>query len=433
MVLVVTLFLFTVGLSGCQQKLSREKNAEDTLLDSFVGTWKTFQHNDQEYTYIPSRMNYFNDSITITFFSDRTLSWDIEETWIIRDTTDPGQNQEQFKEYTYPGYYKMLAGKLVITSYGVGFYNYIFSNNSQNLTLTPIFDVPDAIQWRRNQTMILIKSKEQNQQSVEEQNTASNTSREFYGTWMTQITGEVNDGSQINRYNDSVLITFFSNGFFSWVMNRTGNFQWISVYSSEWHSYNETYTFNGYYEIKGKKLVLTALGVGIFIFFFSNNSLTLTLTPIYCKNLLLHDFPVEFYAQTLILKKQSESYQQNSEEKNPDENVSRFVGAWKTSKTANDSSYFIIYNDTLTLYSEGFVILMINTTIISEKDRQNWSQKYQGYYDLKSGKFVITATSVFISNFSFSNDSSTLILTPLFKEHHSFLGFDSERILLTKK
>jgi len=379
-------------------------------------------------------MNYFNDSITITFFSDRTLSWDIEELWTIIDTADPSVNQEQFTEYTYPGYYTMQAGKLVITSYGVGLYDYIFLNNSQNLTLIPLFDAPDAIRWRRNQTMILTKYRNSDQQNSEEQNSDKNTLNKFYGTWTTLIIHEQEqDEMEIYRNNDSVNLTFFPNGFFLWVINRTGRSQWIHDSSMTWHPYNESYTFSGYYEIRGKKLLLTAVGVGIFIYIFSNNSHTLTLTPIYSKNLpVAHMFPLEYYAQTMTLKKLSEGAQQNLEKTNPEENISRFVGTWKTSATINDSSGFTIHNYTLTLHPEGFAILMTNITWFSENLPLNGSQKYQGYYDIKSGKFVITGPSVFISNFSFSNDPPLLTLTPLFKEQHFFFGFDDKTIILTK-
>jgi hypothetical protein len=434
MVMVFIFVLLTAGLSGCYQKISQEKNPEEIILDSFVGTWKTFQQTKQNYSSYPSRKNYFNDSITIIFFPDRTLSWGIEETTNVIDTEDVSQNQQHFTEYTYPGYYEMKAGKFVITSYGVALYNYSFSNNSHTLTLTPLYDVPDALRWRRNQTMILTKYSEGEQQSSEGDNIKSTVLSEFFGTWNTTNYYEENNDDMAFRNNDSVNITFFANGFFSWIINRTFTSRWMEVNSSTWQSYKTNYSMSGYYELKGKKLVLTAIGVGIFSFLFTNNSHTLTMTPIYSKNLPLQGFPLEYYAQTMILKKKNETSQQNPEEQNPKENLLKvFVGTWETSGVTNDSLSNTKYHDTITVSSEGFILFFINSTVTFEGHQYNSSITIQGYYDIKAGTLVITALPVYIFNYTFSNDSHTLLLMSLFNVQQAYTGFRNETILLTRR
>jgi hypothetical protein len=329
----------------------------------------------------------------------------------------------------------MLAGKLVIVLNGVTIYNYFFSNNSQNLTLTPFFDIPNLRQWFDNLTMNLSRYIDESQNITEEQRSDTDQVHHFYGTWMTRITEKINDEHYMDYYNDSVRITFYPNGFFSSTTNRTGIVQWLDEPSTQWHPYNRTNPVAGYYEIKGKKLVLTAVGVGIFFFVFSNDSHTLSLVPFNSKNTPLQRFPFDSDSQTLILKKQNEDNRQYVEEQeHGDKTTDEIVGSWKTSNVVNESTYYTRQNYTLIFFPEQYFIINYNSTTLHKQIQftSNNSYVYQGYYEFKSDKLVITSICVFIFNFTFSNNSSMLTLRPSFTQQPVIGFFGEEIVILTK-
>lgn len=423
-------------MGGCHQKISNEKNEEEKLLDNFVGIWKTFQSFTRGYSSSPPRWYYLNDSITITFFSDRTLAWEVEETSTHMNHSRRNGIEETYTEYSYSGYYRILSGKLVILLNGVTIYEYIFTNNSQNLTLIPFFDIPDLRTWKDYLRMNLSRYIDESHVITEKQNVNTNQLHEFYGTWITQLTNTKDSGNFIDHYNDSILITFYPNSFFSSMVNGTGISRWLDSPSSEWSKYNRSYPVSGYYEIKGKKLALTAASIGIFFFIFSNNSHTLSLVPFYCKNTPSRRLPFDIDSQTLILKKQSESNQQNVEEQNlDDKTLDMFVGTWKRSNVVNDSQYYIKNNYTITFFSEQFILIIYNSTT-EHKEIQlttNNSFAYQGFYEIKAGKLVITSFCVFIFNFSFSNNSSILTLRSLFPVQSFLNGFNEDIQIFIKQ
>lgn len=423
-------------MSGCHQKISIEKNGEEKLLDNFVGIWKTFWSFTRGHSSSPPRSYYLNDSITITFLSDRTLSWDVEETSTDMNYSRRNGIEETYTEYSYSGYYKILGGKLVIILNGVTIYEYVFTNNSQNLTLIPFFDIPDLRTGKEYLRMNLTRYIDEGQVNTEKHNVGTDQLHDFYGTWITQLTTTKDNENYYNHYNDSILITFYSNSFFSSIINRTGISRWLDNPSSEWHKYNYTYPVTGYYEIKGKKLALTAVGVGIFFFVFSNNSHTLSLVPFNSKNTPSGLLPFDSDSQTILLKKQSESNQQNVNGQNFEDKTSDiFVGSWKTSNVVNDSQYYLKKNYTITFFPEQFVLIIYNSTTY-HKEMQlttNNSYAYQGYYEIKAGKLVITSFCVFIFNFSFFNNSSTLILRSLFPQQSFLNGFEEDIQILSKQ
>jgi hypothetical protein len=337
-------------------------------------------------------------------------------------------------DYTYPGYYKLLGGKLVIILNGVTIYDYIFSNNSQNLTLTPLFNDPNLIQWTNNQTMNLTRYIDEREDSADEQIFDTNLLPKFYGSWATKISDAIDERNHIDRYNESILITFYPNGFFSGMINRTGSSRWKDDPPSKWYHYNHTYPVAGYYEIRGKKLVLTTSGVGIFYFIFTNNFCTLSLVPINIKNPTINHFLNYYISQTLLLKKQSESIQQNFKDQSLEDNITnKLVGTWTASRVINESEYNGKKNYTLMFFSEQFFLLFFNSTytikqqyftdnhsVIYHYYNSNNSYIYQGYYEVKAGKLVIITDTVNILNFTFSNNSDTLTLRPVFSQPISF-------------